>query len=49
VTPATPQTLVLQATVASSSSQTNTASINHSDQFDPNTSNNSASATITPR
>ena len=31
------------------SSQTNTATISHSDQFDPNTGNNTASATETPQ
>ena len=29
--------------------QTNTATITHSDQFDPNTANNTASATVTPQ
>ncbi|WP_283808449.1 Ig-like domain repeat protein [Bradyrhizobium sp. AS23.2] len=48
VTTATPQTLQLQATVVGSSSQTNTATISHSDQLDPNPGNNSASATVTP-
>jgi uncharacterized repeat protein (TIGR01451 family) len=48
VTTATPQTLQLQATVVSPTALTNTASISHSDQFDPATSNNSASATETP-
>jgi uncharacterized repeat protein (TIGR01451 family) len=49
VTTATPATLTLQATVVSSSPQTNTTSISHSDQFDPNTGNNTASATETPQ
>ena len=40
----TPQTLQLQATVVSPGPQTNTATITHSDQFDPNLANNSASA-----
>ena len=48
VTTATPQTLQLLATVASPTQKTNTATISHSDQFDPNTGNNSANATITP-
>jgi uncharacterized repeat protein (TIGR01451 family) len=39
-----PQTLVIQASVTSPSPQTNTATISHSDQFDPNPGNNSASA-----
>ena len=42
------QTLQIQATVASPNPLTNTAVITHSDQFDPNTANNAASATITP-
>ena len=37
VTTATPQTLTLRATVASPAAQTNTASVSHADQFDPNT------------
>src|SRR5262249_15094310 len=49
VTTATPQTLLIRATVASSGAQTNTASITASDQFDPNTGNNTASATETPQ
>jgi uncharacterized repeat protein (TIGR01451 family) len=49
VTTATPQTLLIQALVASSVAETNTASITHSDQFDPNTANNSSSATETPQ
>src|SRR5262249_46435747 len=43
-----PVTLTLQARVVSPDAQTNTASINHSDQFDPNPTNDSASATETP-
>ena len=42
-------TLQLQARVVSAAAETNTASITHSDQFDPNTANNSGSATITPQ
>jgi len=42
-------TLTITATVVSSSAQTNTASVSHSDQFDPNAGNNSASATETPQ
>ena len=42
------QTLQIQARVFSSSAETNTASITHSDQYDPNLSNNTASATVTP-
>jgi uncharacterized repeat protein (TIGR01451 family) len=49
VTTGTPPTLLLQATVVSPNAQTNTAAISHSDQFDPNTANNSASATETPQ
>jgi uncharacterized repeat protein (TIGR01451 family) len=49
VTPATPQTLTIQALVVSPGARTNTASVTNSDQFDPNTANNSASATETPQ
>jgi uncharacterized repeat protein (TIGR01451 family) len=49
VTTTTAQTLLIQATVTSPNPQTNTASVSHSDQFDPNTANNSASATETPQ
>src|SRR5439155_1438345 len=45
----TPRTLAIVATVASSAARTNSATISHSDQFDPNTANNTASATETPR
>src|SRR5262249_8769001 len=45
----TAQTLLIHATVVSPNSQTNTASITHSDQFDPDPGNNSASATATPQ
>ena len=41
------QTLLITAQVVSPSAQTNTATVAHSDQFDPDTSNNSASATET--
>src|SRR5260370_14527971 len=46
---AIPQTLQIQARVASPVAQTNTATIRHSDQFDPITTNNSARATETPQ
>jgi uncharacterized repeat protein (TIGR01451 family) len=49
VTTTTPQTLLLRATVASPAARTNTASISHSDQFDPDPGNNQASATETPQ
>jgi uncharacterized repeat protein (TIGR01451 family) len=42
----TVQTLVLTVRVVSPSSQTLTASISHSDQFDPSTLNNSASVSV---
>jgi uncharacterized repeat protein (TIGR01451 family) len=42
-------TLTVRATVVSSSAQTNTATISAADQFDPDTSNNSSSATVTPQ
>ena len=38
-------TLTLQATVVSPLAQTNTATITHADQFDPDTGNNTASTT----
>ncbi len=49
VTTTTPQTLQIQARVDSPSAQTNTATIGQADQFDPVTTNNSASATETPQ
>jgi uncharacterized repeat protein (TIGR01451 family) len=49
VTTSVAQTLTITALVISPSPETNTATISHSDQFDPDTSNNSASATETPR
>ena len=49
ITPAVPQTLTVQARVVSAAPQTNTATITHADQFDPDTANNSASATETPQ
>jgi uncharacterized repeat protein (TIGR01451 family) len=45
----TAQTLSIQAIVASPNPSSNTATISHSDQFDPDTSNNSASAAVTPQ
>jgi uncharacterized repeat protein (TIGR01451 family) len=35
--------------VVSSNARTNTATITHSDQLDPSSANNSASATVTPQ
>ena len=49
VTPGVAQTLIITALVVSGSAQTNTATIGHSDQFDPVTANNSASVTETPQ
>src|SRR5262249_23012939 len=49
VNPGTPQTLQLQAKVVSPTAQTNTATISHSDQFDPNGGNNQGSATESPQ
>jgi uncharacterized repeat protein (TIGR01451 family)/LPXTG-motif cell wall-anchored protein len=46
VIPGATKTLGMQATVTSSTSITNTATITNADQFDPDTSNNSASATL---
>jgi uncharacterized repeat protein (TIGR01451 family) len=48
VTPGAPQTLLIVATVVSPSAQTNTATISDSDQFDPDTGDNTASADVTP-
>jgi uncharacterized repeat protein (TIGR01451 family) len=44
-----PVTLSIQATVVSPDPQTNTAMITHADQFDPVTSNNTASTVVTPQ
>ena len=44
-----PQTLSITATVVSPDAQTNTGTISDADQFDPNTANNTASATETPQ
>src|SRR5262249_47744994 len=49
VTTATPQTLLIQARVDAATALTNTATIAHADQFDPNTANNSASVTEAPQ
>ena len=49
VAPGSPQTLTINARVVSPAAQTNTATISGSDQFDPNTGNNSGSATETPQ
>ena len=48
VSTTTPQTLIITATVASAAAQTNTATISHADQSDPNPANNSASVTEMP-
>jgi uncharacterized repeat protein (TIGR01451 family) len=48
VNPGVPQTLTITAAVNSPVPQTNTATIGFADQFDPNTANNTASATETP-
>jgi uncharacterized repeat protein (TIGR01451 family) len=47
VTPGAPQTLSLVAIVVSPNPQTNTATISHADQLDPNGANNSASVVLT--
>src|SRR5262249_9489102 len=49
VTPGAPQTLQIRARVVIPTAMTNTAVVTHSDQFDPNTANNSSSATETPQ
>ena len=43
------QTLTITARVVSPIAQTNTATISAADQFDPDTGNNTASATETPQ
>jgi uncharacterized repeat protein (TIGR01451 family) len=48
VTPGSPQTLQITATVVSPGVSTNTATVTHSDQFDPDPTNNTASAAVTP-
>ena len=49
VTPGAPQTLQIEARVDSPAAQTNTATITQADQFDPQTGNNTSSATETPQ
>src|SRR5262249_14211654 len=44
-----PVTLAIRATVVSPDPQTNTATITHADQFDPNPANNNATAPDTPQ
>ena len=46
---AAPASLVIQARVVSPNTQTNTATISHADQFDPDPGNNTASATESPQ
>jgi uncharacterized repeat protein (TIGR01451 family) len=48
VTTSTAPTLTLTAKVVSPKAETNTATITHSDQFDPDPGNNSSSVTVTP-
>src|SRR5262249_50788510 len=45
VSPGTPQTLQVRATVVSPNQQTNIASVVHSDQFDPDPDNNRSTTT----
>ena len=49
ITTASPQTLVITATVVNSAARTTTATITRSDQSDPNAGNNIASAIETPQ
>src|SRR5262249_48604700 len=49
IDPSAAQTLTLTARVVSPAARTNTAAVSHSDQFDPITTNNSASVTETPQ
>ena len=48
VATASPKTLQITATVVTPNARTNTATVTDVDQFDPNTANNSASATVSP-
>ena len=43
------QTLTITATVVSPSPAANTATVSHSDQFDPNPANNGDTASVTPQ
>src|SRR5262249_37029221 len=43
------ETLTLTSQVISPNPRANTATVNHSDQFDPNTANNSATASVNPQ
>src|SRR5262249_52571032 len=49
VNPGTPQTLTLTATVTNPAASANTAAVSHSDQFDPNPTNNTDSTSVTPQ
>jgi uncharacterized repeat protein (TIGR01451 family) len=49
ITPSAAQTLTLTARVTGAAAATNTATVSHSDQFDPNGGNNTGSATATPQ
>jgi uncharacterized repeat protein (TIGR01451 family) len=49
VTVGTPQTISIQATVTSPAQVTNSASITHADQYDPDTTNNTDTATVIPQ
>src|SRR5262245_1210657 len=49
VTQTSQQTLIIRATVVSPDQQTNSATISHADQFDPDLGNNSPSVTETPQ
>ena len=49
VTSGTTQTLTIVATVVSAGPTTQTASVSHSDQYDPNLVNNTASVSETPQ
>ena len=45
----TPQTLLIVATVTTANPHTNTATITHADQFDPDSGNNTATASDSPQ
>src|SRR5262249_51531583 len=49
VTTSSPQTLVIAAVVTNSEEEINTATISHSDQYDPDPANNTAKSAVTPQ
>src|SRR5262249_43557479 len=49
VNPGAPQTLTITAQVTAPGPQANTAAVNHSDQFDPDLTNNTDTTSATPQ